>query len=115
MPNHGAIAHSCDGVDLKLICENYFRNYVKTKYNEGFHKFSDIRRFSNLDVELAENYDNLIGDESRFSRVKTKNKIKLVVIRFGGYPVECTKISKTLKIIKRYKLTVHMRVKPKQI
>ena len=47
---------------------------------------------SNLDVDLAENYGNLVGDESRFSRVITKKKKQLGVVGHGGYPLEYTKI-----------------------
>ena len=76
LPNHSAKSHTCNPLDFNKLCQNDFRNFVKEKYNEGFRKFSDIRRVSNLDVELAENYANLIGDESRFSRIITKNKKK---------------------------------------
>ena len=89
LPNHSAKSHTCNHLNFNKLCQNDFRNFVKEKYNEGFRKFSDIRRVSNLDVELAENYANLIGDESRFSQIITKNL--LGVVGFGGYPLECTK------------------------
>ena len=63
LPHHNVSSHTCGGLDFKKLCQNDFRNFVKSKYDEGFHKFSDIRRVSNLDVDLAENYGNLIGDK----------------------------------------------------
>ena len=92
MPNHTAKPHTCNPIPFNSLCQNDFRNFVKIKYDEGFHKFSDIRRVSNLDVDLAENYGNLVGDESRFSRVITKKKKQLGVVGHGGYPLEYTKI-----------------------
>ena len=92
LPNHTAKPHTCNPIPFNSLCQNDFRNFVKIKYDEGFHKFSDIRRVSNLDVDLAENYGNLVGDESRFSRVITKKKKQLGVVGHGGYPLEYTKI-----------------------
>ena len=81
LPYHSAKSHTCNPLDFNKLCQNDFRNFVKEKYNEGFRKFSDIRRVSNLDVELAENYANLI--EYIHGKIYTyiRKKFKGVVVR----------------------------------
>ena len=47
LPHHNVSAHTCGGIDFRNLCQNDFRYFVRNKYEEGFHKFSDIRRVSN--------------------------------------------------------------------
>lgn len=93
LPNHTTDGHTCQEIKFSGICQNQFRAFVKKKHAEGFNKFKDIRRVSNLDKELAEAYSSLVGDEDKYGRILTRNKKFLGVVGFGeGFPVQFSEI-----------------------